>query len=49
MLSELDTGLCVSEEVIPGRGVDTRRCANKDARPQRGWILWDPASIGERN
>ena len=27
------------EEAKPRRGVDTRRCANKDAGPQR-WMDW---------
>ena len=33
MVLEQDTGLCASEEVVPRRGIDTRRCASKDARP----------------
>ena len=36
MVSEPDTRRCVSLLVVPRRGVGTRRCANKDARPQRG-------------
>ena len=36
MVSELDTGRCVSPLAVPRRGVDTRRCASKDVGPQRG-------------
>ena len=36
MVSEPDTGQCVSKEVVPGRGVDMRRCASKDADFRRG-------------
>ena len=36
MVSELDTGRCVSLLAVLQRGVDTRRCANKDVGPQRG-------------
>ena len=36
MVSESDTGRCVSEEVVPRRGVDTRQCASKDAGLRRG-------------
>ena len=36
MVSEPGTGLCVSLLAVPRRGVDTRRCASKDAGPQRG-------------
>ena len=38
MVSEPDTGQCASEEVVPRRGVDTRRCTSGG-----------PTSIGERN
>ena len=38
MVSETNTGRCVSEEAEPWRVVDTRRYASKDAGPQRGWI-----------
>ena len=31
MVLESDTGRCASEEAEPRRGVDTRRCSNKDA------------------
>ena len=34
MVSELDTGRCVSEEGKPRRRLDMRRCASKDAGPQ---------------
>ena len=33
MVSEPDTGRCISFLTIPRRGVDTRRCASKDAGP----------------
>ena len=33
MVLEPDTELCVSEEVVSRRRVDTRRCASKDAGP----------------
>ena len=33
MVLELDTGLCASEEAVSRKGVDTRRCASKDAGP----------------
>ena len=36
MISEPDTGQCVSLLAVPRRGVDTRRCASKDAGPQMG-------------
>ena len=36
MVSEPDTGRCVSLLAIPRRGVDTRRCASKDAGPKGG-------------
>ena len=48
MVSELDIGRCASEEVEPRRGVDTRQCASKDARPEGG-RLRGPLSIGEGN
>ena len=35
IVSELDTGQCVSEGAEPRRGVDTRRCASKDVGPRR--------------
>ena len=38
MVSEPDTGLCASLLVVPQRGIDTRRCASKDAGPQRGAV-----------
>ena len=31
MVLEPDTGRCASEEIVPRRGVDTRRCASKDS------------------
>ena len=34
MVSELDTGRCVSEEGKPRRRLDMRRCASKDAGPR---------------
>ena len=37
-----------SEEVKPQREMDTRQCANKDARPRIGWI-GGPTSIREEN
>ena len=36
MVSESDTGRCANLLAIFRRGVDTRRCASKDAGPQRG-------------
>ena len=36
MVSEPDTGRCVSLLAVPRRGVDTRQCVSKDAGPQRG-------------
>ena len=36
MVSEPDTGRCVSLLAVPRRGVDTRWCASKDAEPQTG-------------
>ena len=33
IVSKLDTGRCVSLLTISRRGVDTRRCASKDAGP----------------
>ena len=39
MVSELDTGRCASLLAVPRRGVDTRRCASKDAGP-KGWWIW---------
>ena len=36
---EPDIGLCASEEVVPRRGVDTRRFASKDVGPRRGVYL----------
>ena len=37
MVSEPDTRRCVSLLALPWRGVDTRRCASKDAGPQGRW------------
>ena len=34
MVLESDTGRRVSKEAAPRRGMDTRRCTNKDARPE---------------
>ena len=34
MVSEPDTGLCVSLLAAPRRGVDTRRCASKVTDPE---------------
>ena len=39
MVSEPDTGRCVSLLAVPRRGVDTRRSASKNAGPQRGAVL----------
>ena len=36
MVSEPDTGRCARLLAVPRRRVDTRRCASKDAGPQRG-------------
>ena len=47
MVSELDTGQCVSEEADPRKGVDTRWCASKDAGSRRG-VDWGVTSIGRR-
>ena len=44
MVSELNTGLCANEEVVPRRGVDTRRCVSKGGGFSQG-----PTSIEERN
>ena len=49
MVSEPGTGLCASEEAVPQRGVDTRRCASKDAGPKGGGFGGGPTSIEERN
>ena len=50
MVSELNTERCDSEEAVPRRGVDTRRCASKDAGSQRaGGFGGGLSSIGERN
>ena len=47
---KLDTGRCASEEDEPRRGVDTRRCANKDTGSGRGWIVRSHIGWGgERN
>ena len=40
MISEPDTGQCVSLLAVPRRGVDTRRCASKDAGLKGGWTWW---------
>ena len=48
MVSESDIERYAREEVEPQRGVDTRRCASKVARPERGG-LGGPTSIGEGN
>ena len=42
MVSESNTGRCISEEVEPRRGVDARWCASKDAGPRRGVDLGVP-------
>ena len=47
MVSELDTGRCANLLAVPRRGVDTRRCASKDAGPQSGWI-WRRSHIDWR-
>ena len=39
---------CVSEEAEPRRGADTRRYANKNTGPQRGWIVRSQ-SVAEEN
>ena len=39
--------ICASEEVVPRRGVDTRRCASTDTRPKGGWI-WQGSHIDWR-
>ena len=36
MISERDTRRCVSLLAVSRRGVDTRRCASKDAGPRGG-------------
>ena len=36
MVSEPNTGQCVSEEADLRKGVDMRRCNSKDTRPQQG-------------
>ena len=38
MISEPNTGRCVSFLIVLRRRVDTRRCANKDAGPHRGAV-----------
>ena len=40
MVLEPGFGQCASEEAVSRRGVDTRLCASKDARPEGGWIWW---------
>ena len=45
---EPDTGRCVSLLAVPRRGVDTRRCASKDAGPKGGGFGGSPTSIGGR-
>ena len=47
IVSEPDTGRCVSLLAVPRRGVDTRRCASKDAGPKGGWI-WRRSHIDWR-
>ena len=48
MVLELGSGRCVSLLVVPRKGVDTRRCASKDARPQRGGFGVVPHRLKER-
>ena len=36
MVSEPITGRCIGLLAVPQRGVDTRRCASKDAGPKGG-------------
>ena len=36
MVSEPDIGRCASLLAVPPKGVDTRRCASKDAGPKGG-------------
>ena len=43
IVSELDTGQCVSEGAEPRRGVDTRQCASKDVGPRRR-VDWEGVS-----
>ena len=51
MLSEPDTGRCASLLAVLRRGVDTRRCASKDAGPRRGggWIMMSHIGWGGEN
>ena len=37
MVSESDTGQCVSKDAEPRRGVDNGQCATEDAEHRRGW------------
>ena len=39
MVLEPDTGQCASLLAVPRRGIDTRRCASKDAGSQKGMDL----------
>ena len=48
MVSEPDTERCVSLLAVPQGGVNTRRCASKDAGPKGGGFGGGPTSIGGR-
>ena len=48
MVSKSDIGRCASLLAVPRRGVDTKRCASKDAGPKGGRFKGGPTSIGER-
>ena len=48
MASEPDTERCASLLAIPRRGIDTRQCASKDARPKGGGFGGGPTSIRGR-
>ena len=47
MVSEPDTGRCVSLLVVSPKGLDTRWCASKDVGLKGGWI-WGRSHIDWR-
>ena len=49
MVLEPNTGRCASKKAELRSGVDMRRCASKDAGPQRGMDCEIPTSVGEEN
>ena len=48
MVSEPDTGRCVSLLVVPRKRVDTKWCVSKDAGPKGGGFRGGPTSIEGR-